>query len=54
VEGEIEIKMAAPAKVYALDETGKRRNPLEARCENGVLRLNLGGARSPWCEAVSE
>jgi hypothetical protein len=53
VECELVMKIAGRPTVYALDETGKRRNPLAAQVTGDVLRLNLVGARSPWCE-VSE
>jgi hypothetical protein len=54
VECELALKLGGRATVYALDETGKRRNKLDAQVQDGLLRMNLGGARSPWCEVVIE
>lgn len=52
VRCEIQLKVPGAATVYTLDETGKRREPLTAEMEAGVLRFLVDQARSPWCEIV--
>ena len=54
VDADLRLKLGRAASVYALDETGKRRNRLPASLDNGILLLRLKEARSPWCEIVVE
>jgi hypothetical protein len=48
----IRLAMPAAAIVYPLDPTGKRREPVAATFEQGTLRVDLEGVRSPWCEVI--
>jgi hypothetical protein len=52
VQATVTVAMPASAVVYPLDPTGKRREPVAAAFEQGTLRLDLEGVRSPWCEVV--
>ncbi|NOZ21299.1 MAG: hypothetical protein GXP25_09435 [Planctomycetes bacterium] len=54
VDCDLRIKTIGPATLYPLDETGKRRGPVPARFEGGVLFVNTKDFKSPWCEVVME
>jgi hypothetical protein len=50
----VTVPMPGPATVYALDETGKRRNKLPATVKGNTVELRTDAARSPWIELVAE
>ncbi len=52
VRAEVAIDVAGPAEVYALDETGKRRQRVPAVQEGRTLEVKLDEVHSPWCEIV--
>jgi hypothetical protein len=52
VQAKLRLKVPGPATVYALDETGKRRDRVEAPGNSGMLLLNPADAQSVWCEVV--
>jgi hypothetical protein len=54
VDCDVRIKVSAPAALYPLDETGKRRDRMSAELADGVLHMKTSGIRSPWCELVVE
>ncbi|MEW6358424.1 MAG: hypothetical protein AB1696_18970 [Planctomycetota bacterium] len=51
---DLRIKTCGPAKLYPLNETGKRRDPLPAKFSDGILFVNTKNFKSPWCEVVIE
>jgi hypothetical protein len=52
IRADVRLQVPGPAEVYALDPTGKRETRLASTTEGGLLRMNLAGARSVWCEVV--
>ncbi len=54
IQAEVKLQVPGPAKLYALDPTGKRVRELDGAYRQGSVRLRLEGARSIWCEVVVE
>ncbi|MCD6095013.1 MAG: cellulase family glycosylhydrolase [Thermoprotei archaeon] len=57
VEAEIEIQFEKPiheVEVFALDETGKRREPVDYKMKENRLILKIGIHSTPWYEIKAE
>lgn len=54
VDAVVTIPVPGPVAARALDETGRPKNKLPGRFADGVFRLALKTARSPWCVLAAE
>jgi len=54
VRAQLHLKVPGKATVYPLDPTGKRREPIPATTNSGILQLDPAAARSIWCEIAVE
>lgn len=52
IRAELRLRVPGPAKVFALDATGRRTRELQSVLQDGRIVLQLEQARSIWCEVV--